>query len=80
MGSTSRINTALASYESLSAVIVDLTEEEVLAALELESTTRRRKAIMCRLLRRAVRLNELKYKSTLVRRYLNGETRLCSDG
>lgn len=52
---------------------------EVLAALELESQTQRRKAILCRLLRRAVRLNEIEYKEHLVRKYLDGKKEICGD-
>jgi len=50
-------------------LIDELTEEEILAALELESGTQRRSSIVDRLISRAVRLNELKYSKLLKEKY-----------
>lgn len=60
---------ALESARSLADVIDELTEEEVIAALELESGSSRRLSIIDRLISKAVRLNELKYKQTLKEKY-----------
>lgn len=45
---------ALKSYRSLLDIIEELTEEEVLAALELEKSSLRRKSIVDRLIQKAV--------------------------
>lgn len=50
-------------------LIDELTEEEVLAALDLESGSQRRRSIIDRLISRAARLNELKYVKTLKEKY-----------
>jgi len=49
----------------LGEIIDELTHEEVIAALDLESGTRRRKSIINRLISRATRLNELAYTKSL---------------
>lgn len=59
------INQALESYSSLRTVLDELTEEEVLAALKLESATLRRRSMISRLISRAVRLNEIHYANSL---------------
>lgn len=74
-----RATDLLASYQILAENINEMSLREVLAALELESQTQRRKAILCRLLRRAVRLNEIEYKEHLVRKYLDGKKEICGD-
>lgn len=79
MASGVRQATALESYASLCSILHDLSLTEVLEALELESASRRRKAIMCRLLRRAVRLNELEFKQTLIRKHFDGKTEFCGN-
>lgn len=61
---------ALENYESLSKVIGELTEEEVFACLNLEAGSRRRRSIIERLISKAVRMNELKFKSHLQEKYL----------
>lgn len=63
------IDQALASYPSLKRVLGELTEEEVLAALDLESATMRRRSVIDRLISRAVRLNELSYSRQLKERF-----------
>ena len=63
------IRHALESYVSLNEVINDLTADEVAAALELEAATLRRRAIIERLICRAVRLNEIQYAEALRRKY-----------
>lgn len=63
------IGQALDSYPSLLKVLSELTEEEVLHALSLESASRRRQSIIDRLISRAVRLNELSYAKTLKEKY-----------
>lgn len=63
------LNQALASYPSMKAVLNELTLEEIIAALDLESRTLRRKSILTRLISRAVRLNEIEFKSNLEKKY-----------
>ncbi len=63
------VGQALESYGALKAHLNDLTEEEVLAALTLESATRRRQSIIDRLISRAARLNELRYVTELKEKF-----------
>ena len=63
------IQAALDTFESLSKVIGELTEEEVYACLNLEAASRRRRSIVDRLISKAVRLNELKFKNSLKEKY-----------
>jgi hypothetical protein len=63
------IATALESFQGLGSVIADLTENEVLACLELEAATLRRQSVIDRLIARAVRLRELSYAATLKEKY-----------
>jgi hypothetical protein len=60
---------ALDSVARLNKILPDLTEEEVLACLDLEVQSARRKSIIDRLISRAVRLNELKYTAELSKKY-----------
>lgn len=64
------IDQALTSYPSLKGVVNELTEEEVMAALEIESATRRRQSIVLRLIARANRINELRYVAELKNKFL----------
>lgn len=57
----SQLGKAMQSFGSMSRALNDLTEEEVLAALELEVATQRRESVLNRLVSRAARLNEIKY-------------------
>lgn len=65
-----RVDEALQSYECLNRVLVDMEEAEVLAALELEAATRRRRSFLDRLLARAVRIKETEYRKVLESKYL----------
>lgn len=67
------LNQALASYPSLKRVLGELTQEEVLAALELESATLRRRSLIDRLISRAIRLNELTFTRQLKEKF-NGKS------
>lgn len=64
-----QLGQVLASYASLRRVLDELTEEEVLAALDLECSTLRRRSMVDRLISRAVRLNEISYKRQLLEKY-----------
>lgn len=64
------IDKALASYPSLKEVLNELTQEEVLRALELESATLRRQSIIKRLIQRSIRLNEIEFGEELKKKYL----------
>jgi hypothetical protein len=61
------IDQALTSYPSLKTIVNELTEEEVMAALDIESATRRRQSIVLRLI--ANRINELRYVAELKKKY-----------
>lgn len=63
------VDRALHSVRSLFDVIDEMTLDEVLAALELESASRRRRAIMTRLVGKAARLNEQQFLKQLNKRY-----------
>lgn len=63
------VSEALGSARRLQEIIDELSEEEVLAALDLESASSRRQSIIDRLISRAVRLNELTYVKTLKEKY-----------
>ena len=63
------LHEALVSYPSLTRVLGELTEEEILAALSLESASQRRRSIIDRLISRATRLNELSYNRQLKERF-----------
>ena len=60
---------ALDSYTSLKKVVNELTEEEVLAALDLEVRALRRRSLIDRLISRAIRLNEINYSRQLKEKY-----------
>ena len=68
------LDRALASYPSLKAVIGELTLEEVIAALDLESSTLRRASLIDRLISRAVRLNEVSFNRQLKEKYHHGKS------
>ena len=63
------VSEALVSVAKLNAVALQLTEEEVISCLELESQSSRRKSIIDRLISRAARLNEVKYVEALKEKY-----------
>ena len=68
------LDRALASYPSLKAVIGELTLEEVIAALDLESSTLRRRSLIDRLISRAVRLNEISFNRQLKEKHRGKST------
>lgn len=68
------LDRALDSYPSLKAVIGELTLEEVIAALDLESSTLRRRSLIDRLISRAVRLNEVSFNRQLKEKYRGKST------
>ena len=63
------IGQALESVSALNTHLNDLTEQEVLAALALESAAQRRRSVIDRLISRAARLNEVRYVSQLKERH-----------
>lgn len=63
------VTQALESYPELGRLINELTEKEVLQALNVESRTRRRQSIIDRLIARACRLNEINYQQQLKEKY-----------
>lgn len=73
------IEQAVGSYFELSRVIDSMTEKEILAALDLECASQRRKSTMCRLLKKAVRLNEISYKENLIRKFFDGKKSICNN-
>lgn len=64
-----QIDQALHTFKSLTSVLEELTEEEVLACLKLEASSRRRQSILDRLISRAVRINELSYSTRLKEKF-----------
>jgi hypothetical protein len=68
------VGQALKSVVELNKVLGQLTEEEILACLDLESQSARRKSIVDRLISRAVRLNETQYAGKLSLKYRANRT------
>ncbi len=60
---------ALDSFLALTTTLEELTEDEVLACLELEASSLRRQSVINRLISRAVRLRELSYVAYLKERF-----------
>lgn len=63
------VDQALQSFVRLNEVLTDLTEAEVLACLDLEASSTRRRSVIDRLISRAVRLKEIEYSNTLKGKY-----------
>lgn len=63
------ISSALGSFAQLSGVILELTEAEVYACLDLEAASQRRRTTIDRLISRAVRLNEITVSKQLKDKY-----------
>lgn len=63
------IDQALKSFKCLTLTLDELTEEEVLACLNLEAGSRRRPSVLNRLISRAGRLQELRYTRQLKEKY-----------
>jgi len=61
---------ALHSVARLNAVLLELTELEIMACLDLETASRRRQSIIVRLIKRAVRLKEIECAKALKLKYL----------
>ena len=70
--SQKKLGQLLESFSTMADALNELTEEEVLAALELEAASQRRQSVIDRLIKRAVRLNELKYQRHLKEKF-NGK-------
>lgn len=60
---------ALESFSGLMEHLNELTEDEVLACLELEAATLRRVSVIDRLISRAVRLREVSYSANLKEKF-----------
>lgn len=60
---------ALQSFVRLNEVLSELTEAEVLACLDLEAASRRRRSLIDRLISRAVRLREIDYNRILKEKF-----------
>ena len=60
---------ATQSYTTLRTVVNQLTYEEIIAALELESQSLRRKSVINRLISRASRLKEIEITCQLKEKY-----------
>ena len=63
------VHKALASFRSLSEVIGELTEEEVMHVLEVESGSRRRAVMLDKLILKAAELHRRRYLSELRRKF-----------
>jgi hypothetical protein len=63
------VHEALTSFARLSDLLTELTEEEVLHCLKLESASNRRGTVINRLISRAARLNEIRYVAQLRKDY-----------
>ena len=63
------MNLALSTFQSLNSIVNELTEEEVLACLKLESATRRRRSFINRLIARAARLSAIRTTQQLKAQY-----------
>lgn len=63
------VTEALVSARRLREVIDELTAQEIIAALELESGSSRRGSLIELLIQKATRLNELEFSSQLKRKY-----------
>ena len=63
------ITEALSSFVRLNEVLSELTEEEVMACLELEAATQRRRSVLDRLITKAVQLNVIVLTQALTEKY-----------
>ena len=64
------LNQALESFKRLNEVLNELTQQEVLACLNLEAASRRRRSVIDRLISRAIRLAEIELSRQLKEKYL----------
>ena len=74
------VGEALKSMVRLTELLPELTGDEVIAALKLESRSRRRRSVIDRLISRAVRLNEITYSNSLRKSYHGTSTKQDSVG
>lgn len=63
------VGQALESFVRLNEVLAELTEEEVMACLDLEAATQRRRSVIDRLISRAIRLKEIELQTFLRGKY-----------
>ena len=68
------IDQALSSFVRLNEVLGELTEQEVMACLDLEAATRRRRSVIDRLISRAVRLAEIDLSHQLKEKFYGPST------
>lgn len=68
------LNEALASVRRLAEVIDELTSAEIMACLDLEASTQRRRSVIDRLIAQAVRLDGIQLNKRLQEKY-HGNTR-----
>lgn len=63
------VHEALASFRRLGVVVDELTAEEVVACLDLEAGSQRRRSVIDRLIARAIQLNTLSFSQLLQEKY-----------
>jgi hypothetical protein len=63
------VDQALSSFKRLNEVLLDLRVEEVMACLDLEAATQRRRSVIDRLISRAIRLAEIDLQTSLRKKY-----------
>jgi len=70
---------ALVSYRALGKVVDGLTLDETTACLDLEAATRRRRSVIDRLIKRAVRLSLIEIETRLQEKYHGKSTQQDHD-
>jgi hypothetical protein len=68
------LNEALVSYRRLVGILDELSLEEVMAALKLESATQRRRSVTDRLITRAVQLSGITLTTALQEKFHHGKS------
>lgn len=68
------VSEALMSFRRLGGILHEMTLEEVLAALELESGTHRRQSVTAKLVDRAVQLESQLIRKRLQEKFQNGKS------
>jgi hypothetical protein len=74
-----KVQRALDSFRSFADAFSELTEQEVLDALEFESSTRRRVSIMDRLISKAGDFHRQHYLNSLKEKYYGSRQNCCSE-
>lgn len=64
-----KVRRTLESMQGLRAELDGLTYDEVMAALEFETASRRRSSVVNRLIARLVRLNELEFRRQITEKF-----------